>query len=228
MKEKRSVILSAMPTERAELRTIFSDKPDSIRRQLEDPPRLRQSGWDLRTGDRAKFIRGELIRVEGYRSTIDLYRDGTLIFGGLVNRDFLAWSDKTDARLHPLAFAEVVINFARFYQLVLGDLRTAPSRLEFQMDLRNMWLGEEKTRLPAGPVTNQWWEMMAGPPKEAPAETWSYKFLVASEAYNPDQVAFQLIHELYIWFGHSEESIPYKIQAEGGFISDAKAIASIH
>src|SRR5437667_3818110 len=104
MKEQRSVILSAMPTENAELRTIFSDKPDSIRRQLEDPPGLRPNGWDLRTGNQAKFVRGELIRVEGFRSTIDLYRDGTLIFGGKINRDFLAWSDKTDARLHPLAF----------------------------------------------------------------------------------------------------------------------------
>jgi hypothetical protein len=228
MEKQRSVILSAMPTEHAELRTIFSDKPDGIRRQLEDPPRLRPNGWDLGTGDQAKFISGELIRVEGYRSTIDLYRDGTLIFAGKINRDFLAWSDKTDARLHPLAFAEVVTNFARFYERVLNDFRTVPSRLEFQIDLRNMWLGNEKTRLPAGPVTDEWWELMAGPPMVAPADTWSYKFLVPTEAYNPDRVAFQLIHELYIWFGHSEESIPYKKETESGIISDAAAIAGIH
>ncbi len=228
MKEQRSVILSAMPTEHAEMRTIFSDRPDSIRRRLENPPMLRPNGWGLRTGDQAKSIRGELIRVQSFRSTIDLYRDGTLIFGGQVNREFLAWSDRTDTRLHPLAFAEVVVNFARFYQLVLSDFRTAASRLEFKIDLRNMWLGNEKTRLPGGPVTNQWWEVMAGPPMEAPADTWSYKFLVPSEAYNPDRVAFQLIHELYIWFGHSEESIPYKKETEAGFISDAGAIANIH
>ena len=228
MKEQRNFVLCVMPTEHAELRTIFSDRPDSIRRQLEDPPRLRPNGWDLRTGSQAKFIRGELIRVEGYRFTIDLYRDGTLIFVGGINREFLAWSDKTDARLHPLAFAEVVTNFARFYQLVLNDLRTAPARLEFQMDLRNMWLGNEKTRLPAGPVTNPWWEVMAGPPMEAPADTWSYKYLVPSESYNPDRVAFQLIHELYIWFGHSEESIPYKKETEAGIVSDADAIATVH
>jgi hypothetical protein len=228
MKEQRSVILSAMSTEHAELRTIFSNKPDSIRRRLENPPGLRPNGWDLRTGDEAKFIGGELIRVESFRSTIDLYRDGTLIFAGQVNRDFLAWSDKTDARLHPLAFAEVVLNFARFYQLVLSDFQTAPSTLRFQIDLRNMWLDNEKTRLPAGPVTNQWWEVMAGPPMEAPADTWSYNCLVSSERYSPDRVAFRLIHELYIWFGHSEESIPYKKETAAGFISDADAIAKIH
>jgi hypothetical protein len=228
MKEQRNLVLCVMPTEHAELRTIFSDRPDSIRRQLEDPRGLRQTGWDLRTGDQAKFIRGELIRVEGVRSIIDLYRDGTFIFSGVIDRHFLAWSDKADARLHPLALAEVVINFARFYQLVLEDFRNRPSRLEFRVDLRNLWLGNEKTRLPAGPVPDQWWEGRDKSQLEAPADTWSRKFEITSEAYNPDHVAFRLIHELYIWFGHSEESIPYKKETEAGTISDADAIANIH
>src|ERR1035441_802473 len=203
MKEQRNFVLCVMPTEHAELRTIFSDRPGSIRRQLEDPRGLRLNGWDLRTGDQATLIRDELIRVEGNRSIIDLYRDGTFILGGLIDRNFLAWSDEADSRLHPLALAEVVINFARFYRLVLDDFRMAPSRLEFRVDLRNNWLGNEKTRLPAGPVSDQWWEGRAKR-LEAPADTWSHKFLVPSEAYNPDHVAFRLIHELYIWFGHSE------------------------
>jgi hypothetical protein len=227
MKNHRSVILSAMPTEHAELKTIFSDNPDGVRRKLEDPPALRARGWGLRTGDRAKFIGGELIRVQGFRSTIDLYRDGTLIFAGRVDRDFLGWSDKTDTRLHPLAFTEVVVNFAHFYQLVLNDFRTVPSQLEFRIDLQNMWLNNEKTRLPAGPVTGQWWEMMAGPPMEAPSNTWSRKFIVSSETLNPDRVAFQMIHEVYIWFGHAEEAIPYTKETEAGVVSDAALIAKI-
>lgn len=228
MKEQRNFVLSVIPTEHAELRTIFSDRPDSIKRQLETPRGLRLNGWDLRTGDQAKFIRGELIRVEGYRSIIDLYRDGTFIFNGLIDRNFLAWSDEANARLHPLALAEVVINFARFYRLVLDDFRIAPSHLEFRMDLRNIWLGNEKTRLPACPVSDQWCGERARPQLEAPANRWSHKFLVPSGAYNPDQVAFRLIHELYIWFGHSEESIPYRKETEAGTISDADAMANIH
>jgi len=227
MKEQRNLTLSAMPIEHAELRTVFSDRPGSIRRQLEEPRSLRRSGWDLRTGDQAKFIRGELIRVEGYRSIIDLYRDGTLIFGGLINCNFLAWSDKTDTRLHPLALAEVVINFARFYQLVLEDFRNPPSRLEFRIELRNLWLGNEKTRLPSGPVLDPWWEERATP-RWAPADKWSYKLLTRAEEYDPDRAAFQLVRELYLWFGHPEESIPYKKETEAGTISDADAIASIH
>jgi hypothetical protein len=228
MKDQRNFVLCVTPAEHAELRTIFSNRPDSIRRQLEDPHGLRLNGWDLRTRDQAKFICGELIPVEGDRSIIDLYRDGTFIFGGLIDRNFLAWSDEANVRLHPLALAEVVINFARFYRLVLDDFRIAPSRLEFRVDLRNLWLGNEKTCLSAGPVSDPWWEARATPRLEAPANTWNHKFLVPSEAYNPDHVAFRLIHELYIWFGHSEESIPYKKETEAGTVSDADDIANIH
>jgi hypothetical protein len=226
MREQRHLTLSAMPIERGELRTVFSERPGSIRREIEEPQSLRSRGWDLRTGDRAKFIDGELIRVEGNRSIIDLYRDGTLIFGGLINCDFLAWSDKTDSRLHPLALTEVVINFARLYQHVLEDLRTPPSRLEFRVELRNLWLGSDKTSLPAGPVTDPWWESRAAL-RLAPADTWGYKLVVPAEAYIPDRVAFQLVRELYLWFGHSEESIPYKKDTDAGTVSDADAIASI-
>jgi len=227
MKEQRNLTLSAMPAEHVELRTVFSDAPGSIRHELEQPRSLRSSGWDLRTGDRAKFIGSELIRVEGYRSIIDLYRDGTLIFGGLINCNFLAWSDKTDTRLHPLALTEVVINFARFYQRVLEDLRELPSRLELRVDLRNLWLGNEKARLPSGPVSDPWWEEWTSP-KPAPADTWNCKLLIPAQTYNPERVAFQLLRELYLWFGHSEESIPYKKETDAGTVSDADAIASIH
>lgn len=157
-----------------------------------------------------------MIRVEGYRSIIDLYRDGTFIFGGLTHRNFLAWSDTADARLHPLALAEVVISFARFCQLVLGDFRIAPSHLEFRGDLRNLWLGKEKTRLPAGPVPDHEWGWLNKPLREAPEDTLSHTFQVPSKGYSSDHVAFRLIHELYIWFGHSEESIVDTLQEANG------------
>lgn len=228
MKEQRNIILSVMPTEDTELRSIFSDRPNSIRRQLEEPQPLRTNGWDLRTGGQAKFIGGELIRVEGYRSIIDLYRDGTFIFGGLIHRNFLAWSDEADAQLHPLALAEVVINFAQFYKLVLDDCRISPSHLEFRVDLRNLWLGKNKTYLPAGPVLDHAWGWSNKPKREAPESTWSHTFQVSSSEYNYERIAFRLIHEMYIWFGHSEESIPYRKETDTGPAIDADAIANIH
>ena len=83
IKNSRCMIIAAMPRQAAELKTIFSEQPESIRRKLESPPRLRASGWDLPTLAQAKILRGELIRVvERNRMIVDLYRDGTLILGG--------------------------------------------------------------------------------------------------------------------------------------------------
>jgi hypothetical protein len=223
MKNQRSLILSATPMEAAELRTVFSDRPGSIRRRLEDPPRLRDSGWDLQTLDHAKFLRGELIRVESFRMAVDLYRDGSLILGGLVYRDFLAWSDKSDLRIHPLALIELTVNFTRFYRLVLEDFRATPQRIGFRVELRNMHLANQKTLLRAGTAgafRGEGW-------MEAPADSWSADRVVSSERYDPDHVAFSLIRELYLWFGHSEEAIPYTKDTGDGRAINADQIASI-
>jgi hypothetical protein len=225
MKNERSLILVASPMETAELRSIFSDQPGSIRRSLEDPPRLRDNGWDLQTVDQATFLRGELIRLETFRMAVDLYRDGTLIFVGHIYRDFIAWSDRADLRIHPLALIELTVNFTRFYRLVLHDFRVAPRRIAFRVELRNMHLANQKTLLPAGPLAKLpgFWHGV----REAPTDAWSKEVVVSSEAYDPDQTAFQLIRELYLWFGHSDEAIPYTKGTGDGMAIDSDQIESI-
>jgi len=223
MTNERSMILAATPMEAAELRTIFSDRADGIRHLLEDPPRLRDSGWNLRTWAQAKFVRGELIRIDGGRMVADLYRDGTFLLGGQVDRNFLAWSDKADLRLHPLALVELTVSFTRFYGLVLKDFRAVPRTIEFRIELRNMHLAGHKTQLCGGPVGRPY---TAGP-VEAPEDTWGKDLAVLSEGYNPDQVAFSLLRELYLWFGHSEEAIPYSKDTEVGRVIAADQIAGI-
>jgi hypothetical protein len=51
--------------------------------------------------------------------------------------------------------------------------------------------------------------------------------VVESGSYNPDRVAFSLIQELYFWFGHSEEAIPYTKESADGKMIDADQIANI-
>ena len=77
MNEKRSLMLSATPMEPAELATVFSNSPASLRRKLEDPPKLRESGWGLATLDQAKLLHGELIRVETSQVAVDFTGMGT-------------------------------------------------------------------------------------------------------------------------------------------------------
>lgn len=224
--DTRSLILSVTPTQPSELRTIFSEKPEGIRRKLESPPVIRENGWGMRTSDQAKFVQGELIRVEGHRSVADLYRDGTLIFVGHINANFLAWSDQSDLTIHPLALVELIANFTRFYALVVEDFRALPTQLLFSVALRNLHLDGKTNILPAGPV-REGYSWYTGH-KEAPANNWtSGDVLVSSESFDPDQVAYRLIREIYIWFGHSDEDIPYLKEKGNSWTVDTDQISAI-
>jgi hypothetical protein len=225
IKNSRCMILAAMPRQSAELNTIFSEQPESIRRKLESPPRLRASGWDLPTLAQAKILRGELIQVvEPGRMIVDLYRDGTFIVGGQIHRNFLAWSDKNDSHLHPLALIELTVNFTRFYRLVLDDFRTLPQDIELRVELQNMHLEGEKTKLGSGPVAI-YWPFSGG--KEAPTDSWNKEIVIPAESYDPDRAAYSLVRELYLWFGHSDEAIPYTKNTSSGTVIDADHIAQL-
>jgi len=223
----RALILAAGPTENIELKTVFSEAPGSIRRLLENPPELRNHGWGLGTGAQAILVGGESIRVESFREVVDLYRDGFLILKAEVSRDFLAWSAQDSARIHPLALVELIDNFARFYRLVLDDARNRPQNVEFRRELKNMHWEGKKTLLPAGPVGTWDWKYGTGS-KEAPAENWTKAIKVDTKTYDADRVAFLLVQELYYWFGHSKEDIPYTKQIADTNVIDAEQIANIH
>jgi hypothetical protein len=206
----RSLILSATPTQPGELRTLFSEKDESIKRKLESPPVIRENGWSFRTLDQAKIVRGEMIRLQSHRFVVDLYRDGTLIFGGYIFSEYLAWSDQSDITIHPLALVEVIANFTRFYKLVIEDFRTAPDQILFSVALRNLHLDGKINVLPVGPVgDNPLWLVLAF--KElAPANNWtSNDLFVSVDTFDPEHVAYLILSEIYGWFGHSDEDIPY-------------------
>jgi len=208
LRDSRSLVLLAAPTEPTELRTIFSDDPAGIKSRLENPPDLRPgSGWGLTTRDRARFVRGEFIRVQTFREVIDLYRDGFLLLGALINHNFLAWADRDEStRIHPLALIELTVNFTRFYERVLDDFRARPTEVELRIMARNMHQHGKTTGLPAGALNNAGWSIGR---LEAPQPEWGKNLIVRSDTYKSEVVAFQLLREFYVWFGHSEDDIPY-------------------
>lgn len=225
--EERRLILAATPLQTTELKTIFSDEPESIRRKLERPPTVRDHGWDLPSFIQAEFVRGELIRVvEPSRAVVDLYRDGTFLLAGKIDCNFLAWSDKDNSKLHPLALIELTLNFMRFYRFVLDDCRTRPEQIHFAIELRNMHFNNRKTQLGGGPV--HIFSPFGVGAKDAPENNWRYDLTITSEGYAPDLLAFSLIRELYLWFGHSESVIPYTRNTTDGKAVDPAQIIESH
>lgn len=224
LKNRRLLVLTAWPTEQTELKTIFLSSEGSIRRILEHPPTLRDAGWNLETLNQAAILGGELIRVtSGDRKVIDLYRDGTLVFGAPADSEFIAWASKGTEKFNPLALVESVFAVADFYQYVLADLVDRPEVVEFRIDLMNLHLDGKKSSLP--PYRLQSYSQGA---KEAPNNNWSRNKAFTVAEYNSAAVAYDLVREIYAWFGLEEDKIPYVKETQGiGKTIDTEHIAQI-
>jgi hypothetical protein len=90
-----------------------------------------------------------------------------------------------------------------------------------------MHLGNLKTSLGADEVARAGWATFGGLQKVAPHENWTKSITVGSGTYEPDKIAFQLIRELYVWFGHSEDEIPYTKNANDARVIDVDKIIGI-
>jgi hypothetical protein len=220
----KRLIIAASPLESVELKTIFSHEPGSIWQKLEAPARLRVHGWGLPLRSQAEPIKGELIRVvEPGRMAINLWRDGTLLLMGEIDRDFLAWSDKSDSQLHPLALIELIVNFTRFFGTVLEDLTALPKEIEIRVVLANMLEGE-KAILVSGPVGRFGPQ---GSPRPAPENSKTISCRFPAKPYDPDSIAFTLVREIYAWFGHAEQAIPYVKDTPSGKSIDPDEIINV-
>lgn len=224
LQKQRALILAACPTQASEPKTLFVREQDSIRSRLANPPELRYSGWGLGTRDQPHTIEGKLVRVvNGSRKVLDLYRDGCLIFAGLAGAEFLAWGMNEERKLNSLAVIELVLNFTRFYELVLEDMRERPAEVVFHIELRNTHLEGAKTFLAPYGVSSFEFATASGA-KEAPTDSWSNALIVKTDQYDADLVAYEIVRELYVWFGHEENAIPYTTTDGGTRKIDAAQI----
>jgi len=222
--DARTLVIIIRPVPRSELRSIFADQPNSIRRAIEEPPELRAHGWGIRTGGTARFVDGDFVQTESGREVVNLFRDGELIVAARIDSDGLAWSDKTDSRLHPLAFVEFVTNTLGFFRLVLADMLIVPQSLQVEVRLCNLFRDSGGTSLPAGPINNLGWTVGSKP---APSAEWSRTISLDPTTYEPARAAFLLLREVYVWFGHPEEAIPYTIGTGDNKSVDVVGITAI-
>jgi len=76
--------------------SIFGYRQYSLNK-LEKPPIIRRSGFDLRTLDVLRIIKGRFCRVQnGERIIVDLYRAGAFIVALDGDENFLCWEAATE------------------------------------------------------------------------------------------------------------------------------------
>jgi hypothetical protein len=216
--DERSLAIVARPIPDSELRTIFTSAPDSIRKRIENPPAVRAGGWDLSNRGYAEILRAEMLRAPGFRKTIDLYRDGTMIFACVASEDFLAWTS-ANQKLHPLGVVELFYNFVSLYQHVLEDLREPATEVELTVAMRNLHKDGMKTRLGPGGL-NSIAQMFGDFQRTAPDDTAAIRVRCSATPYVPQAVAFDVLRQFYLWFGIEEDKVPYTAVADGRRVVD--------
>jgi len=206
---QRAIILAAYSKDgKGELKTLFTERENSIKRQLERPPIIRHGGWSLETQERGKIIREKrkLVRVMDHERIIDLYEDGTLIFIGLANEEFLAWASKDGLKINSLALIELVYNFISFYKEVINDLSEKLNMISVKFGFINMWLNNKKNYLVPGPIGSLFNKYDA-PQNKYFSESIDFNIKV----FDKSKIAYEFVKEIYLWFGIplDNKNIPY-------------------
>lgn len=212
-------ILTAIPTKPLEISTLFEARDANIVRLLEQPPELRHNGFDLNTGAPARIVRGQLRRAvtPGYKS-LDLWRDGTLIFVAKGNGDFLSWGryirEGQPLRINQLVLIESTYLFAELSRQVFNQVWSQLEQIEYRLELRNMTVGGTPCGLIPGALGTTAWRF-GDNIHPAPDSTRVFQVPWKEAEINPGAVAFLLVREVYGWFGIEYDQIPYADQIGG-------------
>jgi len=209
--------LSAIPLEQTEVPSLFESRHCAIVKLLEDPPEIRDSGFDLDAGETSVIVRGQLRRVvtPGYK-LLELWRDGLLRFAGSGGDDFLCWttgsSEKTGLVINPYVLSEATYLFAELLAAVREF--TVPKSKSYRtiVSLRNMTLGEKPAVLIPYELNTAGWRSRQDK-RLAPNSDVSASVVVSD--FTPGTVAFKLLAELYLQFGIENDRIPYTELVEG-------------
>ena len=206
---QRAIILAAYSKDcKGELKTLFTERENSIKRQLERPPIIRHDGWSLETQERGKIIREKrkFVRVMDHERIIDLYEDGMLIFIGVADEEFLAWASKDGLKINSLALIELVYNFISFYKEVINDLSEQPNMISVKFGFINMWLNDKKSYLVPGPIGSLFNKYDA-PQNKYFSEPVDFNIKV----FDKSKIAYEFVKEIYLWFGIplDNKNIPY-------------------
>lgn len=202
-------VLAAVPTPGLSGRELFGTHAREVADMLWHPPKIRSMGFDLDTGSQAEIIEGRARRsVAPHFKALELWRDGVLLFVATANADFLAWASKEEGGLlciNPLVLAESSLLFAQLAQNTLRLLAPATAKVDFSLHLERLCVGGAPPVLSAGRLGAHVLPWLV---KKAPTCDAEF-FLTARGGFNPAAVAFALRSEVYHWFGHEDEAIPY-------------------
>ena len=206
-----SYSLVATPKPKVQVPTLFESRAGEVVQLLKDPPSLRYAGFSQHTGAFPEIVEGKLRRAlqPGFAS-LELWADGTMIFAADGGDDYLSWGERASRdsplRINQIVLLESTYVFLKLISQLSKYYLPTPDQIEFQMHLRNLVSEVAPCLLGAGRV-HEFSRAMEKPIRKAPRP--SAKFVTMTQEIDPGKVAFDLVSQVYTWFGHDYENIPY-------------------
>ena len=218
-----NLLVAAYPSEPVQMRGLLDSSESDLIHVLHDPPRLKGNGWDLTMDRPIENIHGRLRRgaVPGWK-LLQLSRDGVLMFLGRGDDGFLSYSlDQHGDRpylLNPFVLAHCVYVFALFSQSVFRFATPPPREMIYVLELRNMTnAGKPALLHPNHGKMNVYPAVELYRPM--PWESNSFQIQSPPET-PPGEITYELVSEVYVWFGFDRHRVPYSHSASGKSLID--------
>lgn len=204
-----SFFLIAAPTPPVKLGGLYSTKSDEYK-AISEPPAYRQHGFDLNPHTPIQHVRGEAIRrVTNGRKGLELWQDGTLIFVGRNDENFLGWavpSKNENVYINNYVLTEVVSLFLVLTIQIFGKMPELPKTVRVFFGFVREKVEAATYELSFHPV-----QPVVGSCKGKVIQAEDKIFWIDLELKDaiPEVEALKLLKEIYHWFGIMDEQIPY-------------------
>lgn len=226
--EKPAFVLAAVPPQTLNLRSLFESRQAPLVQLLEQPPKVRNSGFEITAGYNSRIHEGRLRRVMAENDRLlELHRDGLAVFVARGDQDGLCWGRPERQRkaflINQLTLIEWTYLFSRFVETAFDGHLESGSEVRIKVQISRLALNGNNCYLQAGPLDRFGGSSL----RQAPRDSFVASIIYHHKEDAPDRVAVLLIAEVYLWFGFEEERIPYTLSAPGGRIIDRDALASV-
>lgn len=208
----RRLFMQAWPMTKA----IVSDLhlPGGLHTIIAGPPSLRDGGFNLRTGLQPALLPGGGLRViSDEKLSLSIQRNGLITWVVTAGPDFLAWASGRHGRptygINTMALVESVLEFVRFFAIqVVPRCEPQPGRWVVVAGMAD--LREEGDPTVLAPGSSRGWIPQHGT-KPSPVDSFRTEETEGQDR-SAEEVAFDILREIYAQFGIDESHIPYSEQ----------------
>ena len=204
------VYYMASPEGECDFPTLFRSRGERVVRLIERPPQLRPQGFEVWAGDRSEILLGRLRRnmLAGHR-LIELWKDGLFIYIAPGDEDFLGWRmGGGDRPIHISNFvlAESILSFCWLIKFIFEEADPKPPTLWLTVGFDNLTRPSGPATLSSSPEGKM---HFPGDTRNALAPNLEVYQRAALADYDPEQLAYLLIADIYNAFGYDSMSVPY-------------------